>query len=172
MQSTYTNFAGRYAFTNVSPGKYYIEVHTENSIFEFSQPGMGIDSGLDSDVGVDGRSTLIKVDPGNDPIRIDAGITVRDQLSEKNNEIQNLQIEKIEINAFPSLTSGQVNIKLTNTDGEIKLLVFDRSGRLVKSVNGIYADGISIDLEHLHQGPYYIKAVTARGTVTTKIFKI
>ncbi|NNF33167.1 MAG: hypothetical protein HKN68_03615, partial [Saprospiraceae bacterium] len=168
---THTNFAGRYAF-NVPAGRYYIEVSPDNQVFEFTQPNTGVNGGEDSDVGVDGRSALIKVDPGNDPIKIDAGIIIGENAREEERLITPPAIARIDMSATPNLTWGPSTLKLTNVEGEIILKVFDRGGLLIDVIKGTYNNGIDIDLSNYKQGSYYIMAVTARGTATTMIVKI
>ena len=41
----------------------------------------------------------------------------------------------------------------------------------IKNFRSIGNEGVEIDLGQLHQGPYYIKAVTDRGAATTTVVK-
>jgi hypothetical protein len=169
VKTTLTNHAGRYAFSDVPAGRYYVKVVPNNPIFEFTQTNTGIDNGINSDVGVDGKSALLKINPGNAPIRIDAGIVVSDGLTQK--EEYSPTYLTIEAKALPNLTDGRSTLELTNTEGEVNVYVFDRNGALQYTRKTEYNSGIPIDLSHLKQGTYYIKAVTARGAATTRVIK-
>ena len=79
--TTTTDAAGRYAFPNLVPGSYTVEV-TVPAGYVVSAPGQGSDPSVDSDVDpVTGRSNPFNVVSGEDLAGPDAGLFQRVPLS-------------------------------------------------------------------------------------------
>ena len=81
--------------------------------------------------------------------------------------------ERIEVNAIPNLTFGETRILVSNTIGNVKVMVYNKAGRLINVGSAVYNEqGIKVDLSDQLQGPYYIKVLTERGSATTTIIKM
>lgn len=75
ISSTTTNSNGKYQFTGLTPGTYYVEFTNLPNGFEFTQKLAGGDDGLDSDADpISGETQWITLSPGEFYPKLDAGI--------------------------------------------------------------------------------------------------
>ncbi len=83
----------------------------------------------------------------------------------------NESIKDSDLNLFPNPTIGQVTIKLESTEKVIKIKVYKANGELVKNIDMINSNEISIDMSDQPKGLYFFNTIIKNRSKNIKLVK-
>ncbi len=160
--STRHGTKGAYYFDNIAPGTYLIEFVLGDE-YQFTEPYMGEDATMDSDVDPStGISQPIVVGPGMMEISVDAGLV---------QESRSLELTHFEVRP----ANCHYELLWTVSDGEVDAYLeieYSPDGFTFHKLGLVALEGIgSADYQFLHQKPqldnyYRLKLVQADGTIS------
>jgi hypothetical protein len=85
--------------------------------------------------------------------------------------IPSIAKSNIGVALYPNPTGGDLNVSFTQYTGQVSILVTNILGSTVKQFNNVSIDGnqVSLNLEDLQSGIYFVRIETAQGSETQKI---
>ncbi len=141
IDATVTNSLGKYAFSEIEDGDYYVHVDLADEDYTFTTVNMGDDT-IDNDIHKDGTSEMFTVEDGLSVPNVDAGIY---KLSEMKMEVW----EDLNTNgAYDTEEMPLVNVVAELYDAA--------DGEMLQSIKGT-EEAENIVFEKLTPGDYYVK---------------
>jgi len=72
------------------------------------------------------------------------------------------------LKAYPNPNKGSFNVKLTNVDTSVQLLVFNSIGEIIYSNNN-FENETTVNIENAKKGIYFVRAIFGNETLTQKV---